>query len=339
MIVFLRYNKKMTVFSDKKTIFAVLVLILVIVAVGAWFSWGRGTEPEKENVSTPTGGFIVSVPDKPFFGKTVTSLPAFITEESEKTPQKDDFSAFFEETTKQVFVSIEELKKQLGFLAGSQKIESPSVPKPQFFSTPVATPTEIILSLTDEEFHYLYPDFFISGLMESQKFIAEYDSAYKPLGKIESDSQVRFIEEKLVAALVSAGMLAKEQADRYITTIRFTLPELQLVELGYRKSSGSNQFGLVNMCFLPANQKGLFFAGLIEMLRGAFIPEAQAYPCGYCYILPECYQVGASNPAVGANTWASFCYCTGCYMYLGCLSRCTSQSAIWDPTTGICGCG
>ncbi len=34
--------------------------------------------------------------------------------------------------------------------------------------------------------------------MESQKFIAEYDSAYKPLGKIENDSQVRFIEEKIV---------------------------------------------------------------------------------------------------------------------------------------------
>ena len=99
-------------------------------------------------------------------------------------------------------------------------------------SAPEATSTEIILSLTDDEFHFLYPDSFITSLMEAQNlFIKEYDPTYEPLLRIETDSQVRFVEEKIVASFLSAGMITEEEAERFIATIRFTLPQLQLKDL------------------------------------------------------------------------------------------------------------
>lgn len=206
-----------------------------------------------------------------------------------------------------------------------------------------SAPTEIILSLTNDEFHFLYPDSFIASLIDGQNlFIKRYDSAYEPLLKIETDSQVRFVEEKIVAALLSINMLTKEEAERYITTIRFTLPQLQLIELKNRKSSTLNQSFITQFSIIPFSQppfKGLFLAGLVEKLYSAFIPKAQAAPCGYCYILPECYQIGAPSPTPGLNVWKAFCYCTGCYYGQGCKDFFTGQSAIWDPTTGLCGGG
>lgn len=207
-------------------------------------------------------------------------------------------------------------------------------------NVPGITSTEILLSLTNDEFHFFYPDVFIASLMDAQNLLKEYDPSYVPLPKIETDSQVRFVEEKIVAALFSANMLTKEEAERAITTIRFTLPQLQLTELKKQKTTSLNESSQRNMCFLQPSIKGLFFAGLMERLYSAFIPKAQAKgPCGYCYTQPECYQVGASAPTPGLNVWKAFCYCTGCLYGQGCLDFCTGQSAIWDPMTGICGCG
>ncbi len=218
--------------------------------------------------------------------------------------------------------------------------QSTSIKKEQpIVSVPEATSTEIILSLTDDEFHFLYPDIFIASLMEAQNlFIKEYDLAYEPLLKIETDSHVRFIEEKIVAGLLSAGMITEEEAERFITTIRFTLPQLQLTELKNRKSLILNQSFILSPSSSQPLSKGLFFAGLIERLYIVFIPEAQAKVCGYCYRTPVCFQVGLPSP-VGFNIWKAFCYCTGCYYGQGCLDFCEGMSAIWDPMTGICGCG
>lgn len=193
-----------------------------------------------------------------------------------------------------------------------------------------ATPDGIIISLTNDEFHFLYPDNFIASLIDAQNlFIKNYDPAYQPLQKIETDSQVRFVEEKIVAALLSINMLTKEEADRYINTIRFTLPQFQLVELKNRKSPALNIRGA---------RRGLFLAGLVEKLHNVLIPKTQAAACGACYISPLCFQPGLSAPDPGINMWKPFCWCTGCYWAAGCLSFCTGVAAIWDPTTGLCGC-
>ena len=207
------------------------------------------------------------------------------------------------------------------------------------------TSTEIILSLTNDEFHFLYPDSFIASLIDGQNlFIKSYDPSYEPLLKIETDSQVRYVEEKIVAALLLNNMFTKEEAGRAIATIRFTLPQLQLVELvelKNRNSSTSNQSS-INQSSTPFSRpssKGLFLAGLLERFYSALIPKSQA-ACGACVSLPECYQViGAPTPTPGINIFKVACYCTGCYHGQGCLDFFEGLPAIFDPTTFICGGG
>ena len=217
-----------------------------------------------------------------------------------------------------------------------EKVEESLVPNnPTIQKISTKTSTGIILSLTDRQFHFLYPDYFIASLIDVQNsFIKEYDPNYETISKIETDAQVRFIEEKIVATFLSADMITRERAQQFITTIRFTLPQLQLIDLKQYYS-----FGLYE--FLPRTApKRLFLAGFMEELANALAHKAQAKVCGACFSLPECFQLGASTPAVpGKELFLPSCYCTGCLIPLGCLSLCTGQAAIYDQLTGICGCG
>lgn len=210
------------------------------------------------------------------------------------------------------------------------------------------TSAGIILSLTEGQFRFLYPDYFIAGLIDAQSsFIKTYDSSYNPLAKIETDAQVRLVEEKIVATLLSTDMITKERAERFITTIRFTLPQLQLIDLreynsyGLYKSSPFSKFlsAVLGRELPKPAAKGMFFAGLMDELTSVFAHNAQAATCGTCSSLPECFQFGASTPLAGTEQVKFACYCTGCLSSLGCLSSCDGQAAIYDQLTGICGCG
>ncbi|MBI2446318.1 MAG: hypothetical protein HYV51_00670 [Parcubacteria group bacterium] len=204
--------------------------------------------------------------------------------------------------------------------------------------TATVTSAGIILSLTKDQFNFLYPNDFIASLIDAQTlFIKEYDSGYVPITKIETDAQVRVIEEKIVTTLLSANMITKERAEQFITTIRFTLPELQIIDLK-RYSS----YSFYKSLHSPPKRvpKGLFLAGFMKELTGAITHKAQAAVCGYCYSQPLCYQEGASIPnKAGAQVFKAACYCTGCLSSLGCLSSYEGQAAIYDQETGICGAG
>jgi len=284
----------------------------------------------KEEVKPPESGITVS---------------SFI--QDAEIPKGLEFKPFFDEEQKKISETFLERFSALAnppiFAPESASdffsSQSTSTKKEQSVaSVPEATSTEIILSLTDEEFHFLYPYDFIASLMEAQNIlIKEYDPNYEPLSKIETDSQVRFVEEKIVASLLSIGMITSEKAEISLTTIRFTLPQLQLEELKNRKSFILNQSFMSFLLLKRPPLEGSFFVGLIEKLYSVLFLKAEAKACGYCYDLPECYQVGASGLA-GTNTFKIFCNCTGCLTSLGCLSSCTGKAAIWDPTTMICGC-
>lgn len=208
----------------------------------------------------------------------------------------------------------------------------------------------IILSLTENQFHFLYPNYFIASLIDAQNlFIKEYNPTYEPLSKIETDAQVRLVEEKIVATLLSTNIITEERAEQFVTTIRFTLPELQLIDLKNHYSYGIYE-SLLFSEFLNAAlgkteaprkaPKRLFLAGLVKELTDALAHKAQAAVCGTCSSLPLCFQVGASSPGVpGLELFYPSCFCTGCLTSLGCLSANTGQAAIYDQTTGICGVG
>ncbi len=237
----------------------------------------------------------------------------------EKSPPKNTTESFFNNINKTLQVTEKSLTPNS---ASAQNI-------------PTATSSEIILSLTKDQFHFLYPDKFIAGLVNVQNlFIKEFDSSYEPMLKIENDSQVRLVEEKIVATLLSANMITKDRAEQLVTTIRFTLPQLQLIDLEKYNSYGFYEF-------LPprATPKGLFLAGFMKALADALAHKAQAV-CGSCESRPECFQEGADTPGVaGSEVVTPFCYCTGCLTALGCLSLFSGEAAIYDQKTGICGAG
>ena len=205
------------------------------------------------------------------------------------------------------------------------------------------------LSYEHYQFHFLYPDDFIASLIDAQNlFIKEYDPNYETISKIETDAQVRLVEEKIVATLLSANMVTKERAEQFITTIRFTLPQLQLIDLqNYSYSYESSPFSkslsalLGRKTELPRKSpKRLFLAGFMEELKNALANRAQAAVCGFCVSLPLCFQEGAATPGVpGSELFYPSCYCTGCLSSLGCLSANNGKAAIYDPETGICGVG
>ena len=215
--------------------------------------------------------------------------------------------------------------------------------------TATITSYGIILSLTKNQFHFLYPDDFIASLIDAQNlFIKEYDPNYETISKIKTDPQVRFVEEKIVATLLSTNMITKEKAEQFITTIRFTLPQLQLIDLqNYSYSYESSPFSkslsalLGRKTELPRKSpKRLFLAGFMEKLKNALANRAQAAVCGFCVSLPLCFQEGAATPGVpGSELFYPSCYCTGCLSSLGCLSANNGKAAIYDPETGICGVG
>jgi len=317
---------------NKNKITAVVYLSLILLALTGYFIWVIFSKPAKPKSEQ---AFMPPANEEPARKSASVS--------SEKLniptlPMPTSTITFFENINKATKTVETKLKNEIATSTQAQIYPS----APSNINIPKSTPTEIIFSLTDDEFHFLYPDAFITSLIDAQNlFIKNYDPAYEPLPKIETDSQVRHVEEKIVAAFLSANMLTKEEAERAITTIRFTLPQLQLVDLKNRNSSASNQSS-INQCSMSSprpSPKGLFLAGLLEKLYGAYIPKVQAYACGYCYWLPECFQPGVSAPTPGPNLWFAACYCTGCYSSLGCLSFCTGRAAIYDPTTGICGCG
>lgn len=330
---------------NKNKITAIVYLSLILLALTGYFIWvifSRPAKPKSEQAFIPPARLNSRS------GGPANEEPAH---KSADVVPPTSITSFFENINKAAKNVETKLKNEIAAPTPVAPV-APSIPSMP--STPSdtrilkATPTEIILSLTSDEFHYLYPNAFIASLIDSQNlFIKSYDPAYEPLLKIETDSQVRFVEEKIVTTLLSANMLTKEEANRFITTIRFTLPQFQLTELKNQKFPFSVQ-SLINKFSInqssapfprPPSNKGLFLAGLVEKLYNAFIPKAQAYACGYCVYLPVCFQVGAFSPAPTPNLWFAFCYCTGCYSSLGCLSFCTGRQAIYDPMTGICGCG
>lgn len=208
------------------------------------------------------------------------------------------------------------------------------------------TSNGIILSLTEDQFHFLYPDKFLASLADAQNlFISQYDPGYKPILKIKTDGEVRFIEEKIVSTLLSAGMIDKDKANQFVTTIRFTLPELQIIDLQKRGSYDFNPLPfskfINNALEIKPPQsapKGLFLADLMEKLANALANKAQA-ACGYCYPQVLCFQEGAFAKMPGTEEFKASCYCTGCLKSLGCLSSHDGEAAIYDETTGICGSG
>jgi len=335
----------------KKSNFKITLIsgIILSLIIGVFFIWSLLSTPEESkpqftdtSMRTPDFNSLnqPSTPETPLVGDIldVPTLPlpkpdtrTYI--QNSPIPSTKLFVSFFEKINKaaeEVQKALENIVEKKSYVPTQQKkIGASELPDT------ILIDKGIQIEMTNKEFHRLYPDFFIEGLMQAQLLLEQYDPNYQSISEITTDEHVRYVQEKEVAALYSANMLTKEEAERYITTIRFTLPQLQLKEIemirrGIYKTDPKKQ-----------QKNGLFLLGLLTEFRNVFVKECKAGTyCGYCVILPECYNQRPAGPTIGYNTWTAYCYCTGCLSGLGCLDRCGwGVAAIWDPMTGICGCG
>jgi hypothetical protein len=317
-------------------------VLILSVFIGLFIKILSPKEPQKvpKQISTPTQLSSRS-PDnlKSFFKNPIavdTDISSILEPDIDyfftKTASPSTTASFFENINKTAS-------------SAEKMLMSNITPAP---GTPITTPNGIILTLTDSQFHFLYPNNFIASLIDAQNFfIKEYDSSYEVISKIETDAQVRFIEEKIVATLLSANMITEADSKKFINTIRFTLPKLQLTDLNnFYGLFGPSQLSEFLEKLSDNNEKSQLqlslrkniFANLMEKLTDIFSHKAQAV-CGYCSYSPECYQMGSSTPMPGIEVVKFACTCTGCLTSLGCLSSCNGQAAIYDSMTGICGCG
>jgi len=321
-------------------------------------------------LSTAGGASAISSTPNTFFAfKSGTGLP--------KLPlPKPDISAIHQnnklpEETIPFFERISRAADQVEKKINSE-LKIPATPAPaatitngNIASSPQSAQKEIVLNLTQEEFKYLYPQNFLNALIGAgQNFIKEQDPSYAPITILNTDQEVRRIEEKLVSAFVSADMMPQDKAEGAITTIRFTLPEMQLANLAMRKEAALSPRKIIayiakapefisafygkNIVPQPTNfnqaNGGVFYSGLTGILEKiGKIPTANAaIPCGGCINLPECFAEGAIfGPPPGRSLFTGFCLCWGCFRGLGCLDICGEGgiAAIWDPVTLACGCG
>jgi hypothetical protein len=302
------------------------ILILVFLALAGYFIWEIFHRPTESKLETKSEQATV-----PSASKTNETAP-FSQEKRIYMPLDETAPPFFENINETAKTVETKLKNEIDAVTQTAPAASSSI------NIAASTPNEIVLSLTNDEFRFLYPDAFIKSLVDAQSlFVKNIDPSYEPITNIETDSQVRLIEEKIVAALVSLNMLTGEETRRINTTIHLTLPKLQLAELKNRNSSLNYYFNFAPLA--QSSSKKLFLSGLLEKFYVAFIPKSEAAVCGACHTSPECYQIGASSPLPGLSLFKAFCFCTGCYHGQGCLDFCEGQAAIFDPTTFICGCG
>ncbi|MEK7179896.1 MAG: hypothetical protein AAB706_00305 [Patescibacteria group bacterium] len=355
-----------------KSKFLVILGMLVFIIVCIYFLLSIfGTKPESI-LSVRETGKDTETQSKTLFGQRIFFQPLFNSNElsddssladslnvptlpipkpdlmelrkKEDTPSKSLLS-FFEKISKAAEVAEESIGRQ---------VSAPTNSSPGALSNNVnfATSTyeEVTLSLTKDEFQFLYPEVFLKTLVESQTLLKAYDPSFEPLPKIETDPQVRFIQEKIIIALLSANMINKVEAERFVTTVRYTLPQLQLIELNERRQANKSflsklALNILNIFSDSKNSQGVFVAGLAQRLEKAFLPEVEAggggggAPCGECHPLPLCFRTGVGLPIPGIAIYRPFCQCTGCLFGQGCLDICGASAALYEPITGICGCG
>ncbi|MFC1625300.1 hypothetical protein ACFL1O_00220 [Patescibacteria group bacterium] len=280
---------------------AIIILTAFVALFLIWFLFFR-----KEN-SAPEDKILAPLPETQ---KLVYELSPEI-----KTKEPLEFMPKSITEEIQRFVPIKELEKE--FVEKENMVLS---------STPeqVSKPTE----LTDEEyFDLFYPESYIEYLNTMQETMV--DDNY-----INNEEVVVFeVESDVYPILVK---IIDYVADKeYITEVE---------RLSFK--GGVEELKELNKIERPY---------MIEQLLGFLIRKAYAFEVSAG---AECYRMGVGGP-IGFNA-ASFCcncgwYCTpkgciflpdcgpgsaACHIPLGCLnSLCFGRPAIWDPMTGICGCG
>ena len=183
------------------------------------------------------------------------------------------------------------------------------------------------LTQSDSRFSKVWPDFYIAYLEKMQ-------DAMISAGARTTGERVSFTSGKVIVSflndfitfLVAKGVVSPVQEAGLRQGLNVALPETQEVEL--RAMTKKEQSSLENI-----TQKLLAF--LVAPVCAQGVP----------FIGGDCYKDSNITGPPGINLWAPCCNCciptpSGC-VPIGCLNAICAfwPNAIWDPATGICGCG
>jgi len=221
---------------------------------------------------------------------------------------------------------------------------------PQATTLSLPTPNKDNIGLDEEVFRRMNPPQFLKtvahlqDLTENAHFIQKKDRIM-----LTSEENIVAFFLKLIEYLRSENVLTTQEYDRskvilpgyYLNLRRWESANLRQNLIDGKSASKEKTKNNLLSILQPSYAASLFsIKGLEAIIRGTtkIIMEPLIPPTAHAQA--ECFQVGASNPAVGYNVFAPCCNCTVNGYPIGCLNLyCTGQSAIYDQVTFICGCG
>ncbi|MEK7149384.1 MAG: hypothetical protein AAB757_00160 [Patescibacteria group bacterium] len=157
------------------------------------------------------------------------------------------------------------------------------------------------------------------GYMEKGGFISKGD-----IGSLDKVDDVINVFDKTLNYFLNQNLVSNNEYVRLRDGLTNVWPSLL-----------ENEFKTVSFNGCPSQNKFVFFGKIADFL-GGFIEKTRAQS-------PICFRPGPPVPAVGVNLWAPccYCYCGAPPAPCGCLNAvCQAPAAaIFDPVTGICGCG
>ncbi len=272
------------------------------------------------------------------------------------------FPAFKEPEFKPLFEEEGEKIKET-FLEQFSALSKSPVLSPEQALPAKATGTKRLLS--DEEwFKITYPDSYLEYLatieqaMRDEGFISESEKF-----EFTSDEKIRSFLHKTIDFFLEQGFIDKMQADNFRQGIDVVLPDLQKQE----KRLWEEKLNALLLKFVKIAyaQYPLDCFRIGPPLPGGVNLWAPCCDCGYNIVgrrgslvyIDHCSRVAADigaeidiyspfyDPVTNAMYTGAGGASTGlCAINLGCLNeicrlRGTFLPAIWDPMTGICGCG
>lgn len=233
---------------------------------------------------------------------------------------------------------------------------TPMIPSPKPLFSPRATPlllpaqNNYDAAIEREVFHRMNPPRFLKTVAYLQDLTenAHYVEKKDRIALTSEENIVSFFLA-LVDYLHSENVLTAEEHDRakiilpgyYLNLRRWETANLRQELINEKSTLKKETWHNFLSVLRPSYSAPLFSIkglGAITHAIVKIITEPIAPPIAHAQAV--CFQVGASNPAVGYNVFAPCCNCTASGYPIGCLNLyCVGQSAIYDQTTFICGCG
>lgn len=225
---------------------------------------------------------------------------------------------------------------------GGGSISPPISPSPSY------TPNSSDIALEGEIFRRMNPPQFLNTVAYLQNLMenAHYTDKKDRIAFTSEENMVAFFL-KFIEYLRARGVYTDKEYNQskiilpgyYLNLRRWEAANLRQTLLNGSASTQENKHNFLSL-LQPSHAIPLFPAKGLEVIarKAAKMITQPIIPSAHAQAL--CFQVGASNPEVGYNVFAPCCRCTAGGYPIGCLNLyCAGQSAIYDQTTFICGCG